>query len=918
MDWNGHKTWKDLRKKNGLGHEIILDEKGVCIDGTYQVLLISSLFYFRIPASKWDERMKELKSAGYNGIDVYFPWNYHETAPGEWDFEGNRDVSLFLETARKNELWVIARPGPYICSEWDGGAIPAWHTLKNFKIRQNDEAYLRELSKWYGKILPLIRKYQWSEEGPVILLQIENELDYFLCKEPKAYVGKLAEIVEKAGIEVPMIVCCGQDDIEKSGGQAPGIKTAFNIYAESDSRGLEERMLRLFEKMQRCCQPLLVTETNREHSWLKRLLGCGAKMLSPYNQTAGTTMDYYNAMTNWGEEDAPLALLASDYDFHSMIGSDGTLRKEEYVQARLLSGFIYSMGEGLACGIPVRDQGENGRMEKELGEEAAYRQVLWAKHMLRTAQGDFCQVTNVSPVVRIREMLMEGASFRLHLPPLYTALLPVNLRLSESCRIEWANCEVGWIHQEKETRQAALYGYGTLQMKVWLQDGSVMIERQIREKEVGRFVLGEWEFFYGEPEQIARGAIPGLSAWCLEEMNRYQEEEVEKAMVIPWRCEGDCRENAVKEMEKQGQYRGRGSYEFELETMQKLQISGLTDIVTVFHEGRFWRCFYGDGREQILTLPKGKWEFWTEIWGHCNFEDIRVESLRLGSLKGIRRICHIVREEDISENWEYGEERDRYRLLTDIDKYNIPCSPVVGFYRKKLRLRKDCNQFSLLFSKAKCRVEVWVNGCDIGKVRDSNPCMDITPWVDAGGECVIELKVCRRNYAEPVGEITLNSGRKMNRCKYRDITFRGMEGLFLQADADMERLGEKDGMPTDSFDTESGRGVRTKEAREETFPLYISPEEELVVIPNIAKSGCADVKLYLEGKNVLVTVVCNDHVVGRHVLGCSHMPPVAGGAPGEVFICREWLGNSPVVMKCQALDREACLERIVVRNKEEA
>lgn len=861
------------------------------MNGTYQVLLISSLFYFRIPVSKWDERMKELKSAGYNGIDVYFPWNYHETAPGEWNFEENRDVELFLDTARKNELWVIARPGPYICSEWDGGAIPAWHTLKDFKIRQNDEAYIRELSKWYGKILPLIRKYQWKEGGPVILLQIENELDYFLCGQPAGYVGRLAEIAEKAGIEVPMIVCCGQDDIEKSGGDAPGIKTAFNIYGESDSRGLEERTLRLYEETQVRQQPLMVTETNREHSWLKRLLGCGAKMLSPYNQTAGTTMDYYNAMTNWGGEDAPLALLTSDYDFHSMIRSDGTLRKEEYIQARLLSGLIYSMGEGLACGTPAGKCQENDKTEEGEGQ-TFLRQTLWEKHILRTGQGDFYQITNLSPSEKVKEVRIEDASFELRMPPFYTALLPVNLRLSENCRIEWANCEIGWIRQEKEVRQAALYSGGTLHMKIRIREESIIVKKQIREKETGRFVLGEWEFLYGEPEQIARKSIPGIAPWRLEETNRYQEQQIEKVLVTPWKCEDVCREVPVMEMEKLGQYRGRGSYEFELESMRKLQISGLSDIVTVFHEGRFWKCFFGDGREQIMTLPKGKWQFQTEIWGHCNFDDIRVESLRLGSLKGIRKICRILQEEEISGNWKYGESRGEYRFLTDIDKYNIPRSPVVGFYRKKVCLRPECKEFSLLFSKAECRIQVWVNGCDAGWVRESNPCLNITPWMDDSGECVIELMVCRQNFARPVGEITLIGGDSLERCGYRDITFTGPDG------------GPKN---------KDGLNIEREKAREEILPLYVSPEEELVITPQIPKQGCADVKLFLKGKNILVTVVCNGHVAGRHILGCSHMPPTAGGAPGEVFLCREWLKESPVVMKCQALDWGACLEGMSFR-----
>ena len=83
---------------------IVFDQNGICIDGEYRTLLASSLFYFRIPQERWEERMQLLKAAGYHAIDVYFPWNYHETAPGCWDFEGNRNVERFLRLAADNGL----------------------------------------------------------------------------------------------------------------------------------------------------------------------------------------------------------------------------------------------------------------------------------------------------------------------------------------------------------------------------------------------------------------------------------------------------------------------------------------------------------------------------------------------------------------------------------------------------------------------------------------------------------------------------------------------------------------------------------------------------------------------------------------------------------------------------------------------
>jgi len=69
--------------------EVSLDKRGIKINNQYVVILCASLFYFRIPAGLWRDRMKKIRAAGYNCIDVYFPWNYHELKKGEWLFRGN-------------------------------------------------------------------------------------------------------------------------------------------------------------------------------------------------------------------------------------------------------------------------------------------------------------------------------------------------------------------------------------------------------------------------------------------------------------------------------------------------------------------------------------------------------------------------------------------------------------------------------------------------------------------------------------------------------------------------------------------------------------------------------------------------------------------------------------------------------------
>lgn len=130
------------------------------VEGKTVTLLCASLFYFRLPRECWEERMEQLRMCGYNCIDVYIPWNFHESRPGAWRFTGMYDVEAFLEMAHSHGLYVIARPGPYICSEWDGGALPAWLYTQQLDLRQKDGAYLAELDRWLEKILPMLARHE--------------------------------------------------------------------------------------------------------------------------------------------------------------------------------------------------------------------------------------------------------------------------------------------------------------------------------------------------------------------------------------------------------------------------------------------------------------------------------------------------------------------------------------------------------------------------------------------------------------------------------------------------------------------------------------------------------------------------------------------------------------------------------------
>src|SRR6478609_8093343 len=140
----------------GLTPAVAVTPAGLSRDGHEEVLLCASLFPFRIPREEWQQRLDGVRASGYQVIDVYLPWNFHELAPGEWDFTGRRDVAAFLDLAHETGLAVIARPGPYICSEWDGGALPAWLGLdKELRIRDADDRFLTPVQQWFDRAPPI-------------------------------------------------------------------------------------------------------------------------------------------------------------------------------------------------------------------------------------------------------------------------------------------------------------------------------------------------------------------------------------------------------------------------------------------------------------------------------------------------------------------------------------------------------------------------------------------------------------------------------------------------------------------------------------------------------------------------------------------------------------------------------------------
>ncbi|MCF7849858.1 MAG: beta-galactosidase, partial [Kiritimatiellales bacterium] len=211
--------------------------------------------YFKLTRGDWRSRLVQLKCAGFNTVSVYMPWNYHELTEGEWDFSGDRDVEYFLQLATELGLYVVARPGPYICNEWHAGGIPAWLSGKSgFRLRTRDPKFLAYVDQWWERIAPLIARYELGRDGTIILAQVENEYGHYGEGQEPEYVYHLRDGLRQHDVTVPIINC---DSFINFSRLKPGIYDGINMCCNFGGDGL--RCLERARGMQPDA-PLFVTE----------------------------------------------------------------------------------------------------------------------------------------------------------------------------------------------------------------------------------------------------------------------------------------------------------------------------------------------------------------------------------------------------------------------------------------------------------------------------------------------------------------------------------------------------------------------------------------------------------------------------------------------------------------------------------
>jgi len=151
------------------------------------------MHYSRVPSAYWCDRLEKMYAAGLNAVQTYVPWNYHEDQPGIYDFQDERNLTKFVQTAQEVGLLVILRAGPYMCGEWEMGGLPAWLLRDpNIKLRTSDATYLSFVDKWLAVLLSKIKPLLYENGGPIITVQLENEYgSYPACDA--AYMNHLRD-----------------------------------------------------------------------------------------------------------------------------------------------------------------------------------------------------------------------------------------------------------------------------------------------------------------------------------------------------------------------------------------------------------------------------------------------------------------------------------------------------------------------------------------------------------------------------------------------------------------------------------------------------------------------------------------------------------------------------------------------------
>ncbi len=318
------------QQKKDVKHTFALGDSTFLLDNKPFQIISGEMHYPRIPREAWIDRMKMAKAMGLNTISTYVFWNLQEPQNGKFDFSGNNDIAQFVKDAQKAGLWVILRPSPYVCAEWEFGGYPYWlQNIKGLVVRSKEKQYLEEYKKYIDEVGKQLAPLQINHGGNILMVQIENE--YGSYGDDKSYLKLNEQMFRDAGFDGLLYTCDPGQDLSK--GYLPGLLPAVN--GLSDTAAIKE----IIRKHHNGKGPFMVAEwypawfdwwgtkhhtvpANAYAKQLNDILKAGIS-INMYMFHGGTTRGFMNGAND--KDSTPFEPQVSSYDYDAPVDEAGNV-----------------------------------------------------------------------------------------------------------------------------------------------------------------------------------------------------------------------------------------------------------------------------------------------------------------------------------------------------------------------------------------------------------------------------------------------------------------------------------------------------------------------------------------------------------------------------------------------------------------
>lgn len=877
--------------------KILFKDSKIYVNNKPITLLCSSLFYFRIPEDLWEDRIVKIKSLGYNCLDVYFPWNFHELEEDSWDFTGMKDISKFLELAKKHEMYIVGRPGPYICSEWDLGSLPSYLlTKENVKLRDNNEQYLIYVKKWYNKILSILKEHQITNNGNILMIQLENELDFYNCSDRHGYISALKHMALENGIDIPLIACAGQGDIDGATGLVEAVYPAMNFYPNSYDPNFASQCQHYIEILKEKNYPLLVTETNREAFFLRRLLGTGVRLIGPYNQVGGTDFDFFNAVNNWGN---PLSFLTSDYDFGSIIKPSGEFNYD-YKEAYIFKGLVTTFNESLGDSDIILDH--------EFSLSTSNPDIAPVT-VLRNSNNEYfvtianCGNTESEFTVNCNNSSLLSEDL-LHLTKAHCQTLLYNINLDKfgfSGVIDYCSCDILDIHMNNMTLNINTFtktsgklvistpvsvSSSTDEKNCTFHNNVITINLQSNNSAIS---------IYLDDNSIIN--INNISYDSIEEPNNtiiLDNDSINLSMTNITDLSDNnfayCKNSLY--LEDNNGYSGYGVYKNSVnlsnEICKYVILENPSDILSVYINDTYHGTFTPGGTN-LLVKPLCECSninlsIKAEIWGHTNFDDIALPCTSLNSKKGVKNIGYITSVEDISCHWnlvQVGNDKKKHPIYSSFGSFLSTIIPFYGVYEKTLNTNKNHNLYCLLLEDSTASGNVYVNNVFVGELSTVSSLLNISDYIKENTTFDLRIEVTKETHRSSSGIIKLLSGYQGSNTSLQKID----KQAILNTIQNIDNLS-----PT-------------------SLPLTFTPGNNYMLKVDV-KNASKDLYINIKASNIKLTTIVHDMITSRIMASTNEEHPImCGGNNNNIFIPKSWLqkANGSFYIYVEAINFGDCI-----------